>query len=107
MERLAIERQQQYYDEMRRRRQEARFGDIVRVTFTKGRFRREWSNEDYYRFEPFSVELLRGETKTVTVQAMTSRHMTRDFEIKLSDDANIVYFDAAAYPRLEPRRRRR
>jgi hypothetical protein len=70
--------------------QEARYGDIVRVSIQGGLLK---IYKNFYRYHPVAFELVRGERKHVPFTRNGKVAETISFSVRLSEDGNMLYFD--------------
>lgn len=88
--RLAAEAARIERERIRQLYASARYGDIVRVSIQGGQL------EIYghrYPYHPVSFELVRGQSAVVEVTRVGRVSQVVGFDVRLSDDANMIYFD--------------
>lgn len=88
--RLEKERIQQAYAN-------AKYGDIVTVTVQGGSLLYAGKR---YPYEPVGFDILKGETKRVPFRGRGLQTIATEFEVRLSDDGNTLYFDSGYRDRI-------
>lgn len=68
----------------------ARYGDIVTVTVQGGYL--SYSGRRY-PYEPVGFDLIKGETKTVAFHGRGMQTIATEYDVRLSEDGNTLYFD--------------
>lgn len=84
------EQARQEAERLQRAYANAQYGDIVTVTVQGGSLSYAGKR---YPYEPVSFDLIKGETKNVSFRGRGMQSITTEYEVRLSDDGNTVYFD--------------
>ena len=69
---------------------DAQYGDIVTVTVQGGFLSYAGKR---YPYEPVGFDLIKGETKRVSFRGRGMQTIVTDYEVRLSEDGNTVFFD--------------
>lgn len=89
-ERVAREAAQAHAEQIRQAYASAQYGDVVTVTIQSGFV--QWGGK-LRAIEPVSFDLIKGESKTIEFHGRDIRGSLGRYDVRLSDDGNMVYFN--------------